>query len=101
MANKIVWVHSVNWEKTVSVDSDIFDDVLGEACTRVLSENIKENNMTVSPFIEARLKNGKQIYIYNTYKILINAGYYTYAENLRTNFKSQTQIDLKNEPIRG
>ena len=55
MANKMVWVHSANWEKIISIDNDIFDDVLGEACTRALSDNIKENNMTVSPFMEARV----------------------------------------------
>jgi len=101
MANKKVWVHSANWEKNLSIDDDIFDDVLAEACTRAITENLKEKNMIVSPFMEAKLKNGKRVYIYNTYKILINAGYHTFAENLRFNFKNQTRVDLKNEPIRG
>jgi len=101
MANKKVWVHSANWERNLIIDDDTFDDVLGEACTRAITDNIKDKNMTVSPFMEAKLKSGKNVFIYNTYKILMNAGYYTYAENLRSNFKNQTRIDLKYEPIRG
>lgn len=100
MANKKVWVHSVNWEKNFIIDDEIFDDIFVEACTRSVEENIKENNMNVSAFMQSKLKNGKKIFIYNTYKILTNAGYYTYAENLRTNFKNQTRIDLKHEPLK-
>jgi len=102
MANKKVWVHSANWEKNLIIDDDIFDDVLVEACTQAITENIKNKNMTVSPFMEVRLnKKGSRVYIYNTYKVLINAGYYTHAENLRYNFRTQTHIDLKTEPMRG
>jgi len=100
MGMKKLWVHSANWETEVIVDSEIFDDVFLEACTRVLEQNIKVNNTIVAPFMETRLKNRKKMYIFNTYKILINAGQYVYAENLRTNFKKQTQIDLKYEPIK-
>ena len=43
----------------------------------------------------------RKLYTFNTYKILINASYFNYAENLRNNFKKQTNIDLETEPIMG
>jgi len=101
MPIKKLYVHSADWEKYIDIDSDIFDDVFIEACTRVLDDNLKNKNMSVAPFMESRLKRGKTTYIFNTYKILINAGYYRYAENLRIHFKRQSKIDLRDEPIKG
>ncbi len=101
MGLKTISVRSANWEVDIKIDSRIFDDVYIEACTRILENNIRGGNLAVSPFMEANLKNKKDIFIFNTYKILSNAGYHTYAENLRFNFKKQTAIDLKYEPISG
>ena len=96
-----ITVKSAGWEKIVHVDSTIFDDVYVEACTQAIESNFKSNNMLVAPFIEASIKNGKQIYIFNAYKILANAGYHIFAENLRLNVKQNMRVDLRNEPIRG
>ena len=98
--HKII-VKSAGWEKIVNVDSDIFDDVYVEACTQAIESNFKSNNMLVAPFIEAFVKNGKNVYIFNAYKILSNAGYHVFAENLRENVKKNMSVDLRNEPIRG
>ena len=101
MGLKTISVRSANWEMDIQIDDDIFDDVYVEACTRILEKNIRVGNLTVSPFMEANIKNRKKIFVFNTYKILINAGYHKFAENLRFNFKKQTSIDLKYEPIKG
>jgi hypothetical protein len=39
--------------------------------------------------------------VYNTYKILINAGFHSKAEILRSVFLSKTKVDLADEPIKG
>lgn len=101
MKFKKILVKSAGWEEEVIIDSDIFDDIFLEACTRVLENHIKVGNLLVSPFMETRLKRGKNIYIFNTYKILINASFHEYAENLRENFKRESNIDLSKEPIKG
>jgi hypothetical protein len=96
-----ITVKSAGWERIINVDPTIFDDVYVEACTQAMETNFKENNMLVAPFIEASVKNKKRVYIFNSYKILSNAGYHTFAENLRKNVKRNMSVDLKNEPIRG
>lgn len=96
-----ITVKSAGWSIDIVVDPTVFVDVYVEACTQAIETNFKEKNLLVSPFIEASLKNGKRIYIFNAYKILSNAGYHTFAENLRKNVKRNMSVDLKNEPIRG
>ncbi len=103
---KVITVKSVDWTHDVEVDSNIFEDVFIEACTKVLEENLKNKNTRVGIIMEACLKSTpKKIYTINTYKILINAGFHQYAENLRKNYKKQTksqgkEIDVKDEPIK-
>jgi hypothetical protein len=96
-----ITVKSAGWSRVIIIDKSLFDDVYVEACTQVIELNFKEKNMLVAPFIEASLKNGKRFFIFNSYKILSNAGYHTFAENLRRNVKQNMCVDLKNEPIRG
>jgi hypothetical protein len=57
--------------------------------------------MIVAPFMEANIKKTKTVYIFNSYKILANAGFYTFAENLRRNVKREMKVDLRNEPMKG
>ena len=38
--------------------------------------------------------------MYNTYKLLINAGFHVKAEILRSFFLHETKIDLAKEPIK-
>ena len=99
--NKLINVKCAGWEVDVSVNADDFDDIFVEACTRALEKNISESNMLVAPFMEARIKKTKSVFIFNSYKILVNAGFHTYAENLRKNVKRQMKVDLQNEPIKG
>ena len=94
-------VKSASWEMVVNVDPSIFDDVFVEACTQALEINFKDKNTVVAPFMEASIKNGKELYIFNTYKILVNAGFHVYAENLRVNVKEKMKVDLRDEPIKG
>lgn len=92
---------SADWQCDISVDSELHSDIVLEACTQVLEKNIKSNNKSMGAFIQAWPKsNNKDTHTFNTYKILINAGYHHYAENLRKNFKKQNKIDLKDEPIK-
>jgi hypothetical protein len=99
--DKLIKVKCAGWEMEVSVDTDNFDDIFIEACTRALEKNIRESKMIVAPFMEANIKKTKTVYIFNSYKILANAGFYTFAENLRRNVKREMKVDLRNEPMKG
>jgi hypothetical protein len=96
----LVKIKCAGWERNVSVNTDDFDDIFVEACTRALEHSIKSSNFKVSPFMEASTKKKNTLFIYNSYKILANAGFYTLAENLRKNVKLSMKVDLKNEPIK-
>lgn len=101
MKKKALLVNNANEESLVEVETDLCDDIFLEACTRLLEKNIKDKKYAVGPYINVRLnRNRSRIYTYNTYIILINAGYHYYAENLRIAFKQQAGIDLKDEPAR-
>ena len=98
---KTLIITNSDWTREVVIDDDIFKDYHVEGCTMALDQNIKSGNLKVSPFINSSIKNSKTIHTFNSYFILINAGYHIYAENLRTGFKTQTYIDLKYEPMKG
>lgn len=100
MKNKTIVVKCNNWTQEIDVDIEIFDDVLLEACTRGLENAIKNGNLTVTPYIQAGEKNTSSITIYNTYKILINAGYHSFAKALRDRVKMDSKVDLEKEPIK-
>lgn len=103
---KTVVVTSVNWKQIIEVDETLFDDYKLEACTQAIEKSMSRGNTTVSALLQCWLlpknpKAKKNISVYNTYKILINAGLYSKAETLRTIFLSKTKVDLAKEPIKG
>jgi hypothetical protein len=98
-------VKSANWQMTVTVNEEIFDDPHIEACTRCIEEKIKglsiDDDFLVNPVIlvkSLKRKNSKQK-IVNTYKVLLNASFQSRAETLRRIFYETTDIDLASEPI--
>lgn len=100
---KKVIVKGHDWTETVMVDDTIFDDYMIEACTQALERKIKKGLLKITPLIQAWEENkSKKIKIpmYNTYKLLTNAGLYSKAELLRLFFLHETNIDLANEPMK-
>jgi hypothetical protein len=98
MSNRKVTIKCAGWERTIVVDSDLFDDIQLEACTRAIEEEIKSNSPKVAPFIISKIR--KKENICNSYKILINAGEHLKAEFLRANFFKESHVDLLNEPLK-
>jgi hypothetical protein len=101
MKNIIVKGH--DWVELITVDNDLFDDYVIEACTQALEKRIRDGMTKITPVIQVweDVKNKKtKIHVYNTYKLLINAGFHTKAELLRSFFLHETKIDLAKEPIK-
>ena len=103
---KRVVVTSLNWKEIVEVDESIFEDYKVEACTQAMERAISDGNSTVTALLQCWLepkndKSKKIVSVYNTYKILINAGFHSKAEILRSVFLSRTKVDLADEPIKG
>jgi hypothetical protein len=103
---KKIVVTSLNWKEIVEVDNSIFDDYKVEACTQAMERAISNGNSTVTALLQCWLepknnKSKKTVSVYNTYKILINAGFHSKAEILRSVFLSRTKVDLADEPIKG
>lgn len=100
---KKIIVKGHDWIETITVDNRIFDDYIIEACTQALEKRIKDGMLKITPVIQSweHNKNKKlNITMYNTYKLLINAGYHDKAEILRSFFLHETKIDLAKEPIK-
>jgi len=95
----IIKLMDESYEITLN-DSALYDDVLLEACTRLLEDNIKNKNLNVTAFMEAKFKNEKNTHLYNTYKVLINGSFHRYAENLRKTCIYVWKVDLSKEPIK-
>jgi hypothetical protein len=89
----------------VEVDETIFDDYKLEACTQIIEKLFSSKNYNVTPFIfcedtsKDKLKAKVKFGTYNTYKIIINAGYHSMAEKLRVIFFKENNLDLADEPI--
>lgn len=87
----------------IKIDTSMYEDYKLEACTQVIENLFKLGNYEFSPFIFCEELIGKtkkiQFKTYNTYKIMINAGYYTLAEKFRKICLIHTKIDLAKEPI--
>ena len=103
---KTVVVTSVNWKHIIEVDDKIFDDYKLEACTQAIERAMMEGNSTVTALLQCWVepksqKTKKNVTVYNTYKILINAAMHSKAEILRKVFLMQTKVDLAKEPIKG
>lgn len=90
--------------KQFDIDSEVFDDILLEAATRFAEQHVKQENVKIAPILTAwekkHAKNYDNHYCFNSYYIIINAGFHRKAEIMRKNFKSATGIDLKLEKIR-
>lgn len=89
----------------MDIDESNFEDYRLEACTRVVERLFLSGNCNISPFIfceevtERKSKAKVKFSTYNSYKILINASLYKYAEKLRHIFLKENNIDLADEPI--
>lgn len=100
---KKIIVKGHDWTESITVDNTIFDDYMIEACTQALEKRMYEGMLKITPVIQAweYTKNKKsKITMYNTYKLLINAGFHEKAEILRSFFLHETKIDLAKEPIK-
>lgn len=91
-------------KKQFDIDSDIFDDIFMEAATRFTEQYIKQKNVKMAPILTAwdkkDTKNFEKYYCYNSYYVVINAGFHKKAEIMRKNFLTATGIDLKHEKIK-
>jgi hypothetical protein len=98
--NKVIV--TVGSEKFTLDIEDIFDDPFMEACTRIIEfKRQQSHHLSVPPCLIACLdRKGAKMHVYNTYMVLINAGFYVYAENLRDRFMKDSGIDLQKEPIK-
>ena len=84
------------------VDTDTFSDPFMEAATRAVEITKKKRHGIIRPIAECWDKNTpKKLATYNSYWILVNAGCYRKAEQLREKFKMQTDIDLAKQPLHG
>ncbi len=98
-------VKSADWSMTVNVNEEIFDDPHIEACTRCIENKLnilKENDdFNVNPimFVKSLKRKNCKEKIVNTYKVLLNAGFYNRAEFLRVKFYESTDVDLALEPL--
>lgn len=91
--------------KEFDIDQEIFDDVLFEAATRFAEERIKTKNPKIAAILIAYnkkdVKNYDKHICYNTYFVIVNAGYHKKAEIMRKNFLEASGVDLQKDPIKG
>lgn len=84
------------------VDGDLFEDPFMEAATRAVEKCKKKKGAIIRPVTTCwEKKTPKKVKMYNSYWILINAGCYAKAEQLREKFKAQSDVDLAKEPEHG
>ena len=90
-------------KKEFNIDSDVFDDVQMEAATRFAEQHILNKCSKIPPILTAYIKEDSEDYdkhiSYNSYYIIIFAGFHRKAEIMRKNFLSISNIDLQKEPI--
>jgi hypothetical protein len=91
-------------KKQFDLDSEIFDDILLEAATRFAEQHVKKKNVRMAPILTAwdkkNTNNFEKYYCYNSYFVVINAGFHKKAEIMRKNFLAATGIDLKLEKMK-
>lgn len=92
------------YTKQFDIDSEIFDDILLEASTRFAEQHVRKQNVKIAPILTAwekkDAKNYDKYFCYNSYYIIINAGFHRKAEIMRKNFMTATGIDLKSEKLK-
>jgi hypothetical protein len=90
--------------KEFDINSEIFDDFLLEAATRFVEQHVTKENAKIAPilttFEKKDSKNYEKHFCFNSYYIIIFAGFHHKAEIMRRNFMSITGIDLKKESIK-
>lgn len=90
--------------KEFEVDSDIFDDIYLEAATRFTEQHVKKANakipMVIFAFEKKDIKNFSKYFGYNSYFLIINAGFHKKAEVMRKNFFLVSGVDLQKESIK-
>jgi hypothetical protein len=92
-----------HWIDEFRIDSFVFEDIYMEAATRAVEKRKNLPGFKVVAIVECWIKEddsdlNKHI-CYNTYYIMVNAGLYEKAENLRANFLKLYNIDLKKESL--
>jgi hypothetical protein len=100
MKKVIVFLDKDRYE--MEVDSEEFEDYKLEACTRIIERLFSAGNFKVPAIMfceEVAGKKTKYGGTYNTYKLIINAGYHSKAELLRKICLKEDKIDWANEPI--
>lgn len=86
----------------LDVDGDVFDDPYMEAITQSVEQLKAKKHGIIRAVAECwDKKTPKQVRLYNSYWILVNASCFQKAEILREKFKMQFELDLANEPIYG
>ena len=89
----------------IEIDDSIFDDYKLEGCTQIMERLITNGDYRIPAFMFCEEADNTKIKIqikcgtYNSYKIMINAGYYVMAEKLRMAFFKTDRLDLADEPI--
>lgn len=84
------------------INTEIFDDPFLEAATRAVEKCKRTKGGIIRPITSCwEKKTPKKTHMYNSYWILVNAGCYSKAEQLREKFKAQHDVDLKFEPLHG
>lgn len=84
------------------IDTDIFSEPFVEAATRAVERTKKNRRAIIRPIAECwDKKTPDKMITYNSYWILVNAGCYKKAEQLREKTKMQADIDLATQPLHG
>ncbi len=90
--------------KEFEIDPDIFDDVYLEAATRFAEQLVKAKNAKIAPILSTYekkdVKNYNKHFCYNSYYVIVNAGFYKKAEMMRQNFMAGSGIDLKTQSLK-
>lgn len=91
-------------KKEFNIDSEIFDDVYEEAATRFVEQHVIKPEAKIAPILSTYekkdIKNFDKHYTYNSYYIIINAGFHKKAEIMRSNFLKLANIDLRKESVK-
>ena len=98
------YVEGPDWQHSVSVDPNLFDDErsqLFEAASLAIEKQMKESDeLNLGAIILVRKsKTAKKEAMVNGYLCLINVGQYKLAEDLRANFKKETGEDLEEDKM--
>ncbi len=87
-----------------NIDSDIFDDIYLEAATRFVERYINQKHVKIAPILSTYekidVKNFNKHYCYNSYFVIVNAGFHKKAENMRKNFLAASGMDLQKEKLK-